>query len=814
LAEECRDQRRTRWLEDLAQDTRYAWRTFAQSPAFTLTAVLTLALGIGANTAFFSTAYGILFRPLPYPSPDRIVNMPDGIAGMGPVVALRDISRTVDYAGCMPGIEMNLQFGGEASRIRSAFTTWNLLRVLGVHPAHGRWFTESEEFAGHGQVVMLSDRTWRRLFNADPSILGHRIILDEQSVEIIGIMPPGFAFPTPDTELWVPIRRDPRNVGAMWGGGYLWPIGRLHDGVSIAAADKELPPAIDRIRAMFPWRMPDAWGIGAHLAPRAQAEVADVRPKLFALSTAALLLLLIACGNVANLLLARTVQRDREFSMREALGARRSRLLRQLITESMLLVVAGGITGLAAAAVILRFLPLLLPKDTPRISEIGLHPAVLISAAASMLLTVLLFGAAPLFRLWTSTRQSLIGRAVTSTRHSSRLSLALIAAELALATTLLIAAGLMGRTLWQLANVDAGLHATGITSAQVSAGPSRCPNPDRCLALLRDINQTLLTLPETRSVNWSNVAPLSKDYSAVAIEIRDLPKPPGAPAYVDWQTTATPGYFHALGIPLLAGRLFTDSDRIGSLPVMLVSASTAKHYWPHESALGKKIRPMSDTEWRTVVGVVGDVAQYSLTGFPNWVDGVQYLPLAQSLPRTASNVKFTLFVESAQPPTVSALTAAVRQHFPDVVVSHIQPLEAIRADSITDQRSTAWLLTLFALLGLLLGVAGVYGVISHRAAQRTREIGIRLALGASANSVIGMVLQETLLISVVGIAAGAAMAFWLSRFLQSLLFGVTTHDSLTLTLCPTILLLAALLAAALPGWRASRIDPCLTLREE
>ena len=600
----------------------------------------------------------------------------------------------------------------------------------------------------------------------------------------------------------------------MWGGGYLWPVGRLHDGVSIAAADKELPPAIDRIRAMFPWRMPDAWGVGAHLAPRPQAEVVDVRPKLFALSTAALLLLLIACGNVANLLLARTVQRDREFSMREALGARRSRLFRQLITESMLLVVAGGIAGLAAAALILRFLPTLLPKDTPRISEIGLHPAVLGAALASMLLTLLLFGSAPLIRLWTSSRQSLVGRAVTSTRHSSRLSLALIAAELALATTLLIAAGLMGRTLWQLANVDGGLHATVITSSQVSAGPSLCPNPDRCLAMLRDINQALLTLPGTRSVNWSNVAPLSKDYSAVAIEIRDLPKSPGAPAYVDWQTTATPGYFHALGIPLLAGRLFTDSDRSGSLPVMLVSASTAKHYWPQESALGKVIRPMSDTQWRTVVGVVGDVAQYSLTGFPDWVDGVQYLPIAQSLPRTPSNVQFTLFLESAQSPTVAALTAAVRQHFPDVVLAHIQPLEAIRDDSIADQRSTAWLLTLFALLGLMLGVAGVYGVISHRAVQRTREIGIRLALGASASSVMGMVLQETLLISCVGIAAGAAMAFWLSRFLQSLLFGVTTHDQLTLTLCPAILLLAALLAAALPGWRASHIDPCLTLREQ
>jgi len=804
-----------RWFDDLIQDARFACRSFSKSPAFTLAAALTLALGIGANTAFFSTAYGILFRPLPYPAPNRLVDIEDGIAGVGPVTSLREIARAAEYAGYFPNNELNLQVGGEAWRVRAAAATWNLLWVLGVTPARGRWFQQAEERAGQNRVAVLSDRAWRDRFGADPAILGRRIVLNDAPFEIIAVMPAGFAFPSPATEMWIPISLDPRNVGEMWGGANLWPIGRLRDGATLAAAQAELRPAIDRIRGMFPWRVPDEYGRDARLIPWGEALVRGVRPKLFALSVAALLLLLIACGNVANLLLTRAVHREREFAMREALGAPRSRLLRQLMAENLVLVLASGLAGLIASTLILKLLPLLLPKDTPRLHELVPDPKLLLVAASSMLMTVIFFSAAPMIRLSWLRRESLVGRATTASRRTSGISLALIGFELTLATVLLIGAGLMGRTLQQLARVDSGVHATGITVARISAGPSRCGKPERCWALLQDLNQTLIGLPGVRSVNWSNFAPLDKEFSAVSVDVQDYPKAPGAPAFVFWQTAATPGYFQALGIPLRAGRFFTDADRIGAVPVAIISESAAKRFWPTESAVDKRIRPVSDKEWRTVVGVVADVAQYSLTGFPSWVDGVQYVPLAQVLPRVAQSIQLTMFVESSQPRAVaSTLSIAVRSRFSDVVVSGISSLEGIRSESLGDQRSTAWLLGLFAALGLLLGIAGVHGVISHRAAQRTREIGIRMVMGATAARVVGMVVRETLLVSLAGCATGIAGAFALSRFLQSLLFGVTIHDTVSFAIFPAVLLAAAALAAAIPAWRASRIDPAFTLREE
>jgi predicted permease len=810
-----RHQHRTRWLQDFIQDTRFAWRSFAKSPAFTLVAVLTLALGIGANTAFFSAAYGIMFRPLPYPAPDRLVEIEDGIAGVGPVTSLREITRAADYAGYFPNNELNLQLGGEAWRVRAAAVTWNLVRVLKVSPARGRWFEEAEERTGENRLAVLSDRTWRERFGADPAILGRRIVLNDEPFEIIAVMPAGLAFPSPATEMWIPIALDPRNVGYMWGSGNLWPIGRLRDGATLTAAQAELRPAINRIRGMFPWRVPDEYGRDARAISYSEAVAKGVRPKLVALSAATLLLLLIACGNVANLLLARAVHREREFAMREALGAPRTRLLRQLMGENFVLVVEGGTAGLLAAALILKLLPLLLPRDTPRLHEIAPDPTLLLVAAFSMLVTLFFFSAAPMIRLSWLRRESLIGRATTVSKRTSGISLGLIGFELALATVLLIGAGLMGRTLWQLAQVDSGIHATGVVVARISAGPNRCGKPERCWALLQDLNQTLIGLPSVRSVNWSNLAPLDKDFSAVSVDIQDHANAPGAPAFVLWQTAATPGYFQALNIPLRAGRLFTDVDRSGAVPVAIISESTAKRFWTTEAAVGKRIRPMSDREWRTVVGVVADVAQYSLTGFPSWVDGVQYVPLAQALPRVAQRIQLTMFVESSQPQALAAtLPFTVRQRFSDVVISGIASLEGIRSESVADQRSTAWLLGLFAALGLSLGVAGVHGVISHRAAQRTREIGIRMVMGATAGRVVGIVVRETLLASLAGCAAGIAGAFGLSRFLRSLLFGVTAHDTVAFAIFPAVLLAAAVLAAAIPAWRASRIDPAFTLREE
>jgi len=796
LAEQCRDTRRTQWLEDFATDTAYAIRSLRLSPSFALAAILTLALGIGANTAFFATAYGILFRPLPYPAPERLIEIDEGMAGVGPITTIRSLAKAADYAGYLSNNQVNLFENGDAARLEASTATANLLSVLQVSPALGRWFNPGQEQAGQHRVAVLSHRIWRDRFNSDPAILGRKILLNEKSYEVLGVMPQSFTFPTPDTDLWLPIALDPRNVGYMWGGGNLFAIGRLKTGATLATAQAEIKPIINRTRELYPWRMPDLYGAAAHIVRHDELLAKQVRPKLLVLSIATLLLLLIACGNVGNLMLARSIQREREFAMREALGANRGRLLRQILTENLVLVTAGGLAGLLAALLIFEALPTLLPKDTPRLNEIMAAPSILLGAFASLLLTLSLFALAPLFR---------------RKKRSSHLSLALIGAQLAIATTLLIGASLMGRTLWQLAQIDTGLKSSGLVTAHVSVGASRCPNRDTCNAFIESLNRKLLDLPGAQSVAWANFAPLEKNSSNVASEIQDHPRNPRDPAYVLWQTIATPAYFDTLGIPLRQGRLFNDSDS----NVLIIGQSTAKRFWPNQSAIGKRIRPMSDREWFTIVGVVGDVNHYSLEGYPDWVDGVVYRPLAASFSNLPQSMKLSALIRTTQSAMVqSSITQTLQSAFPGLVVSRVTTLDQLRTDSTTNQRSTAFLLALFAILGLALAIVGVHGVIAHRAAQRTRELGIRIALGATPTNLLTLVLKETILVSLAGSLTGVFAAYALSKYLNSLLFGITIHDPLAFTLSPLTLFLAATIAAAWPAFRVLGTDPALTLRHD
>ena len=431
-----------------------------------------------------------------------------------------------------------------------------------------------------------------------------------------------------------------------------------------------------------------------------------------------------------------------------------------------------------------------------------------------MMVTLVLFGVAPAVVLRNRARGSVVGRATTASARDSRLSLALVGGELAVTTALLIGAALMARTLWQLDRVDAGVRTAGVVSARISMGPSRCATQERCLSTIDAVGRSLLALPGAQSVNWANFAPLEKKISATAVEIQDHLRPPGAPAYVLWQTAATSGYFQSLGIRLLQGRLFTDADRTGTAPVLIVSESTARRYWPNESAIGKQIRPVSNREWSTVVGVVSDVKQYSLTGYPSWIDGVEYVPLTQVLPRVTQSMQLTVLVESRDPrASASALARTVQSQFTGIAVSGVSTLDAIRRDSMADQSSTAALLVLFAAIGLLLGVVGVHGVVSHRVAQRTRDIGIRMALGATASRVVAEVVRETAAVALIGLAAGGVAAYASTRFLRALLFGVTHHDPIAFAVCPVVLLIAALMAASVPAMLASRTDPAVTLRE-
>ena len=812
VAEQCRDQRRSRWFEDLAGDTRFACRTLRRAPGFTWAAVATLALGIGANLVFFSAAYGVLFRPLPYPEPDRLVELDLGFGGVGPTTALRELSGFVDYAGYLANVETTAQLGGEAIRLRTASVTWNLAPVLGVAPVMGRWFDASEERAGNRRAVVVSHRMWQERLGGDSGVLGRQILLNEEPFEVVGVMPPGFAFPALATEAWTPIRIDPSSRGHMWGDLNLWPIGRLRKGTTLSAGQAELRPIVDRIRPMFPWRMPDAWGTSSTLILHSAALVKDSRPKLLALAAASLLLLVIACGNVANLLLSRWVRRAREFAVREALGAGRGRLFRQVITENAILAGLGGVVGIAVAGALLNALPVFL-GEVPRLQELGVGPDAALVAIATVMITFAVLSVAPILRSKLLRGQLVSSGRNTSVRRSNRIALALASLQLALATALLIGAGLMGRTLWQLANVDSGIRANRVTTGTVSLGASRCATADRCWAFLQDLNATLGAVPGVRSVNWSNGIPLVKQTSAMSVDVQDHPKEPGAPAFVLWHSTTTPGYFGALGIPLRTGRLFSDADTSTSLPVAIISESTAKRFWPKESPLGKTIRPVSGKVGRIVVGVVADVAHYSLDGFPSWIDGVQYVPFEQAPPRSAKTVQLSVFIEAAAIRSAE-FHSAIRKRFPDVVVSDLRSIGEVRDASVSNRSSTAWLLSLLAGLGLLLGVVGVYGVLTQRAAQRTREMGIRIALGAAAGEIASIVLREALLVGVVGSFTGVLVALGLSRCLRALLFGIAENDPVSYLVGPGILVATALLAAGVPAYRASQVDPVQTLRSE
>jgi predicted permease len=768
--------------------------------SFSLIAVLTLALGIGANTAFFSTAYSILYQPLPYPEPERLIHLEEGVSAIGPVIQLRRLAKAADYAGYATPLGATLQVSGEASKVNGSAVSHNLVRVLGVQPLLGRWFEATEELPSGNRPIVISDRVWRNRFDANPNILGQQLILDERPHKIIGVMPASFAFPTPQTDFWHPISLDSRLMGSLWGNGGFWPIGRLYPNHTIQSAQAEIRPINDAIRKMFPWPMPDAYAASTSVMLHSDAIAKEVKPKLMLLAAAALLLLLIACGNVGNLLLARSVERRREFALRQALGASAFRLVRQLLTENLVLVALGGAAGVLLAVGIHQALPSFFSEDTPRLHELTADPQLLFGAVCSLVITVLLFTAAPL----------LGSRSFQPAARSSKLSLALIGAELALANTLLIGAALMGHTLWNLNTADSGVKSSQIVSARLSAGPSRCPNRDRCLALIEDISQTLLSQPYNRSVNWTDYAPLEKEFKSAASDLEDHPRNPRDPAFVLWQNTATPDYFRTLGIPLIEGRYFNAGDQADSQLVTIISQSTARRFWPQQSALGKKVRAMSDLKWRTIVGVVGDVAQYSISGFPDWVDGMQYFPLPQTIYDVRQSLDLALLLETSN----SAWAQTLKQRYPDLVLSNTRTLGELRSESVSSQRSTATLLALFALLGLLLGMAGVHGVISHRAAQRTKEIGIRIALGANPWQVVTLVLAETTVAASLGTLAGVGAAYLLSQYLKTLLFGVSTHDPLAFSLSPCILLLAAVATALIPAYRSTHTDPALTLRQD
>jgi putative ABC transport system permease protein len=812
------------WLEDLLQDLRYAARTLRKNPGFTLIAVLTLALGIGANTAIFSLVNGVLLRPLPYAQPERLVGTTEYYP-QGALEVMREQSRTMELVGVSDNGEFNLTGSGDPVRLIGNSVSADFFSVLGAQAAMGRTFQEGEDQPGMDREVILSRALWERRFQSDPNIVGRRITLEGVDRQIIGVMPADFRFPSPKTELWVPLHMDPRDIGTYWGDSYMPLIGRLRPGATVQQARTELKIMLPRVLAAFAWAMPDDSFVTGTVVSLEEAIVRDARGKLLMLLGAVGLLLLIACANVANLLLARATTREKEVAVRVALGASRWRILRQLITESVLLSLIGAALGLGIAVYGLSIMKTALPPDTPRLADVALDGHVLIFTAFLAILTGIMFGLVPALGAsrvdMTEALKS--GGQRSATRGNHRASRLLVVGEVAISMILVVAAGLLVKSLWILSGTNPGFRSERVVTARITPNESFCLVPGRCLAFYDELLRRTRALPGVQDAAAVNALPLGAGAEIFPSAVEAHPTPAGAHVPMFWEKIITPDYLRVMKIPVLRGRGFTEADAAPEAQaVLIVSKSTAEHFWPGKDPVGQHIRAnWEPNAWRTVVGVVGDVREFNIrSDSASWIDGVMYAPYGAHAIRgsgaDAPPAEMTLVIETSaeQVQIASELKITVASLNHDVPVSQIGPLKNWVAEAMAEPRSISGLFAVFGGLALLLGAVGIYGVISYSVAQRSREIGIRMALGARRQEVLLLVVGQGAKLALAGVAIGIAGGLMLTRLMSGLLYGVQATDPLTYGAVAILLMLVALAACFLPARRAMLVDPIVALRYE
>jgi predicted permease len=661
---------------------------------------------------------------------------------------------------------------------------------------------------------------WQQKFSSDPSIVGRSIALEGVSRQVVGVMPADFQFPSPKIQFWIPLHLDPNDVGIYWS-EFMPVFGRLRPGATLDQARAEASMFIPRIRTMFPWKMPaNLWPV-ITAASLQESVVGDARTKLLLLLGAIGLVLLIACANVANLLLARAATRQKEIAVRAALGASRGRIFRQLLTESVLLAVCGGALGLAVAVKGLSLLEKILPADTPRLETIAINWHVLVFTAAIAILTGIVFGLAPaLHSSKLDLTDSLKGRRGTIAAGSHRLRRSFAVSEIALAFVLVIAAGLMIKSLWQLAHVDPGFRAESIATARITPSESFCLDFTRCTSFYSTLLEHVKALPGVTGAALVNVVPLDGREADVPVKVENYVIPPGGANPMLWENISTTDYLRLMGIPLFEGRSFTAADGgANAQPVVLVSQATARRLWPGQDPIGKHLKPAWLREWHTVVGLVGDVHEDQLTNrLPDYMTGEIYFPFGPgaNLQPKHPPVQMTLLVRTSNSELDLAgiLRPLISDLSQEIPVTEIHPLSAIVADSVSAPRSIMSLFAAFAVLALLLGGIGIYGVVSYSTAQRTSEIGLRMALGAQPKDVLRMVLRGGARLALTGVALGLLASLALTRLLTGLLYGVSATDPLVFGGVSVLLALVALAACYLPARRATTVDPLMALREE
>ena len=818
--EECREARGAKIMETLMQDVRFGARMLRKSPGFTAVAVLTLALGIGANTAIFSLVDGILLRPLPFATPQNLVSI-SGTFPKGAFVALREQMQSLDAAAYFEGHEFNLTGRGEPLRLSGVLVSAEFFSVLGERPEIGRTFYPGEDIAGRDNYVVLGHSLWQERFGADPSILGRSIELEGVSREVIGVMPAEFTFPSAKTQVWLPLHNDPRDTVAYWAGDFMPIIGRLRPSSTIPQARAEIRMFQSRVAKLFPWPMPADWNADISVVELRNGMVTDVRGRLFLLLGAVGLILLIAYVNVANLALSRAATREKEIAVRTAMGAERSRVVRQLLTESVLLALFGGLLGVVLAIEGLHLLKAALPADTPRLADAHIDWQVLAFTCCLAVLTGLLFGLAPALH---SSRASLAQSLNTASRGagasiSNRLRGALAIAEVAFAVLLVIAAGLLIRSFVALSHVDPGFRAERVLTARVTPNQAFCGEPSRCISFYRELLGRIQGVPGVNSVAVVNTLPLGGRVAKRSLEIENEPVAPGNAMPLFWMDLVTPDYLRVMKIPVVAGRGFNSADDSGSPPVAIVTTATARRFWPGRSPVGSHVRLSGDKDWRTVVGIVSDVRAYDLQkNVPDWINGTIYFPYATNATLEDGRVPsdMTLVIQSSldESQLQNVLRRTIADLNPEVPASEVKTMRAIVSEAVSTPASTTVLFVAFAALALVLGLIGIYGVLSFLVSRRTREIGIRLALGAQRRDVLWLVMKEGARFSLLGISLGLACALGITRLLASELYGVSPADPVTFLATALLMAAVTLLACYVPTRRAMRVDPLVALRNE
>ncbi len=817
--ERCRDARGVSFVETTLQDIRYGARGLRKNPGFSAVVVLTLALGLGANTAIFSLVNGILLEPLPYRSPERLVSI-TGTYPKGALVEMREQIRTMNVAGYTDGHEINLTGRGEPVRLGAAFVSADLFTVLGVPAQLGRTFAAGEDSIGRDGYAVLSDSLWQRKFGRDAGIIGRVIELDGMPREVIGVMPASFRFPSTATDLWLPLRNDPRSVVGYWAGDFMPVVARLLPGASIDAARADIRLFQTQVLKKFPWPMPAEWNEDVGVVPLHNDMVASSRLRLLMLLSAVALVLLIACANVANLTLARSAGRSREIAVRSALGAGRRRIIRQLLTESVLLASLGGALGIALATQGLLLLQSTLPADTPRLSEVRIDWRVLAFTGALAILTGIAFGLVPALQ---GSRASLAdplksGRG-SDVPVSSRLRGALVVAEVAMAVWLVIGATLLIRSVWTLAHVSPGFRPDHIVTLRLTPSPSFCVEPARCVAFYRDVLSDMQRTPGVEAAGLVNTLPLGGRVTKRSVTIEGLTGTPIQTSPLLWLHTVTPDYFRAMGITLRAGRLFTDADASGSSLVAMVDESTARRFWREDSPIGKRVRFLGSPDWHVIIGIVPDLKAYSLRErVPEWIAGTLYVPYNSRATTEDGRIPaaMTLAVRTSidEERVAASLSRIVTNINRDVPLSDVKTMETVMSEAVSTPASTAMLFGAFAGLALVLGMIGIYGVLSFLVSKRTHEIGLRLALGAQRGDVLWLIAKDAARLSGAGIAMGLTGAFGLARLLSRELYGISPLDPATYVGVTLAVALVTIVACGLPALRGLRVDPLIALRHD